>query len=337
MSLRRSLAVSVFSILLGACGATHHFVPSRPQPKGDIEFSAALISFDINRCSLPTIFTEFNLWWGVGNDYNLGVGIGFLTLNHLSAAKYYRAQGNDLWATYFHVNNLFAENASPQLETGGIYIAHSAGWCQSFSAGMGYGYRKRAAEVSRSPLPRAQASYLFGDVHRLFPSIKYVAAGSEWGLSYMHYFGMTRVLLAPLIPSNSNRSDTGAVFVLRRDSVRSLPTLESGVDAIDIELLSGDVLSFKQTRWSIAEAEDMFRPPADNWLMWNDFVSPVNVSRNGEHLFAARIDLKELCVRLRESDSLLIVPYDTDLAQSLSRVTTWKSDHSFGLIKIRPE
>lgn len=335
MTLLRSFALGVCSMLLGACGATHHFVPSQPLPKGEWRFSAVL-HYDLNRASVPTLIPDCNLYGGLGKDYSLGIGLQFpFFLTHLSTIKHFAAESYDRWAAYLHVNNLLAGNANPQFETGATYYAIAPDLWQSFSGGVGFGYRPHGEDyITDFRLGR----YLFGDSPGLIPTFKYAISGRHVALSYIHHFGMTRTMLSPLLPGPDPAEGIQEVSVYR-DSIATIIVAENrynwGSDSIVVILKSGDTLTLVEP--------PVFRgcggvgippppPPKEAWLASHGISNNIAVHRNGRWLFGTNGHLLDIHKEIRQRGQVRLNSSTLKLATALKGTSTWKADHSFGVV-----
>jgi hypothetical protein len=334
---RQNLSVILLiSLVLSACGSTHQFVPNRPLPKGEWEFSA-VVHYDLNRMSVANLIPEFNLYGGLGNDYDLGVGLQFpFFVTHVSAVRYFSAADDDRWAAYLHVNNLFGANLNPQIESGGIYFLNSPDLWESFSLGLGFGYRRYGGDYpSRFKLKR----YLFGDSPRLIPTFKYVLSGKHLGFSYIHHFGMTKIALRASCPEAAPANDEPAV-VIQRSSVKTIlgPTKGSPLqpDSVQFILVTNDTVKVRRRPIPFSCVEVVVIPlpssPWETWLANHGLSETVDVYRNGEWLYEASVDLARLRRDVDRNGSVIIVPYSVALGRKLNQVTTWKADHSLGIV-----
>jgi hypothetical protein len=330
----KKIVVVLLTCALWGCGSTHHFVPNRPLPKGEWEFSA-VVHCDLNGMTVPTLIPDVNFYGGLGNDYDIGVGLQFpFLVTHVSAIRYFDAKADDRWAAYLHVNNLFAFNQNPQFETGGVYFQNSWNVWQSFSVGVGLGYRPYGADYfSNFRLKR----YLLGDGRlRLFPSLKYAVSGKHLGISYVHHFGLTRYALRDLY--GESVPPVPALTVLR-DSVRAIlgPSHApyQNADSIWFLLVDGDTIKVLQTEIPWQCGGIGIPPPTplkEAWLGTHGFSRSFAVYRDGEWLYNTNLGLSRLRRDFEKDGVVSIVPYPMALRRKLDAVTTWKADHSFGVV-----
>jgi hypothetical protein len=272
----------------------------------------------------------------LGRDYSLGIGLQFpFLLTHLSTIKHFATESDDTWAAYLHVNNLFAGNANPQIETGATYYAIAPDLWQSFSAGMGFGYRPHGEDYIRD---FRLARFLFGDSPGLIPTFKYSISGRHVAFSYIHHFGMTRMMLRPLLPGPEPSEGIQEVLV-NRDSIATMMVSESSYnwqsDSIVAILKSGDTLTLVERPIFIGCGGVGIPPPpppTEAWLASHGISSDIEVRRNGLRLFDTNGHLSAIHREISKKGQVRLTSSALKLMTALRGASTWKADHSLGIV-----
>lgn len=313
------LACASIALFLAGCGTTHQFVPHKPLPKGEWEYSLVW-SFDLNRLSPPSVIPVANFYGGLGRGYVIGAGwIAPLLVTHVTPAKYWADGGGDYWVAAFHANKVVSVDASPLWE---VNVGYSLGGTDADgSVLLGLGYQRAA------PVPVYINPDQIATDGRILPMLKGSIASDHWGVSYQHKFGEAAAFLGPLRTNAIQRKD--ALRVVPPNDITAIdhgfaPGLHR-VDSLTIRLADSTVLDFR--KYTMANCVGIpGRETHDYttyWLMAKNYDELLYCERKGGNTPSSctsiRADLGELVKASARSDSVIVAAYPSAILSEIHR------------------
>jgi hypothetical protein len=307
------------ALFLTGCGSTHQFLPHKPLPNGEWEYSLVW-SFDLNCLSPPSVIPEANFYRGLGKGYVIGAGwIAPMLVTHLTPAKYWVDGGGDYWVAGVHANKVLSVDASPLWEVCVGYCVGGTDADGSLLVGIGYQHA--------APLPMWIDPKEVATDHRILPMLKASIASAHWGVSYQHKFGEAAALLAPLTADVIRWQDT-----LRRISPDDIVEVNYGfvpgihrVDSLAIRLSDSTVLEFhKYTPGSCMPVPGrVTRDYRSYWLLARNYDELLYSEGRGDsgHVTCAtiRADLGELIKASARGDSVIVALYPPAILSEIRR------------------
>ena len=309
--------------LIGGCGTTHHFLPSRPLDNEDWMISVAW-HYDLNGLhkSARNIFPDVNAYMGIGKNYNFGFGARApFFISHASLVKYFDMSENNNWALYAHMNEIFGVLINnPRFEIGGIYTWKNKSIYQSISLGVGYGQESAwLMKYDSTQSPRL-----------LLPTIKYNIMGSELGASWAYYHGQTKASVIKDLVGILEHNDT--LYIYEPGELDSISLLVG----YDYASPYKEKIIFHDSRGPSAYAYSGFNPPdawylatieLQNWL--GDKYKVCHFSDNWRDVII--LDLNKLQDSLERGERVIITRYPDELVDKIENINGVVKDNSFGL------
>ncbi|MEW6411279.1 MAG: hypothetical protein AB1483_02270 [Candidatus Zixiibacteriota bacterium] len=335
----KALIVAGSAIFMSGCGTAHYFIP--PQPMETSEWQISVVwHFDFAQIQTPRslIFPDLNYWVGLGKKTNLGFGSNFIWPSHLSFARYTYSEPDRYWIAYAHTQPL-SPNTNPRLEVGGAYVFGNSATRQTLSIGLGFGSELVYVWPS---LPRSPGSVEVKRSRWPILSFRYVASGTDAGISWAHYHGLTKRLVQSSLHNIPVRPDTLLAV--------------SDVDSLSLETLDkNESRSIRLTIWTTTQGEltwssprrcpDCFHEPEYEFLRWagehytalylSDWPDCPDSLRNTSWRtlpigwFLA--DLKQLQEAEESGQPITIVRYPEGFIEKVNDINWLKNDHAIGI------
>ena len=237
--------LTALSFFLADCGTSHHFLPPRPLEKGEMMVSFAW-HIDLGKVHPHPIVPDGNFYFGTGHDYNLGLGLTIpaVSINHVTAVRYWQQGDGNYWSAFVHVNQLMGLNNNPYVELGGAYVSGDDHTNHTFCAGVGIG--SGLAEPILDLRSRFVKPERHKQVLRVMPFAKYAVAGREFGMSVSYYHGINSVGLENLIETiNAVNQPVLIISGSTVDSISTDTTYDRGFSShLRIYLKDGDTVEF---------------------------------------------------------------------------------------------